>query len=141
MLSKLLDGLTHRGVFVVIILAMAGLWSWALGMVPIPGQYGFVYQAELSQKIQDGVGKDIDALKSQTRETSTKVDNIKTALDQILADYYSKRIRDGVRQRCKLPPTAVEERDRLWDQVTKDLNLYHIYSGDKSFERPTCLDV
>lgn len=141
MLSKLLDGLTHRGVVVVIILAMAGLWSWALGFVPIPGDYGFVYKAELHDTLQKGVGQDIDQLKKQSAETSTKVDNIKTALDQILADYYSKRIKDAVRQRCKLPPTAVEDRDRLWDQITKDVNLYRIYSGDGHYERPTCLEV
>lgn len=139
--DKLLEGVSHKVIFMIVLLAMIGLWSWAFGLVPIAGEHGFVLQAELDQRVKDGVGKDIDALKKQSAETSTKVDNIKTALDQILADYYSKRIKDAVRQRCKLPSNAIEDRDRLWDQITKDVNLYRIYSGDSNYERPTCVDV
>lgn len=141
MLDNLLHNVPQKVSLVIAVVAMMGLWLWALGKVPIPGEYGFVYQAEISKRIKLEVGQDIDQLKKQSAETSTKVDNIKVALDQILADYYSKRIKDGVRQRCKLPVTAVEDRDRLWDQITKDVNLYRMYSGDLHYERPSCSDV
>lgn len=139
--DRLLEGFSQRALIVLSILVMMGMWIWALGQIPIPGEHGFVLAAELDAVIQGKVGQDIDSLKKQSKETSTKVDNIKVALDQILADYYSKRIKDGVRQRCKLPPASVEDRDRLWDQITKDVNLYKIYSGDQSYIRPTCFEV
>lgn len=141
MLDKLLQGISQRVSLVMTVLAMCGLWAWALGKVPIPGEHGFVYQTELKAQVQQQVGQDIDQLKKQTAETSTKVDNIKTALDQILADYYSKRVQDEVRRRCKLPLTETEERARLWDQITKDVNLYRIYSGDSNYDRPSCAEV
>lgn len=140
-LDTLLHGITQRVMLVMTVIAMMGLWAWALGKVPIPGEHGFVFQSEVNAQIQQQVGKDIDQLKKQSAETSTKVDNIKVALDAILADYYSKRIKDAVRQRCKLPPTQVEDRDRLWDQITRDVGLYRQYSGDLNYERPTCTDV
>lgn len=141
MLDRLLQGITQRVAIVIAVLAMCFLWVWAFGQIPIPGEHGFVFHAELTRAIQQQVGKDIDDLKKQSGETSTKVDKIKVALDQILADYYSKRIKEAVRQRCKLPSTAIEDRDRLWDQITQDVNLYRSYSGDRYYERPSCAEV
>lgn len=129
-------------IIVVIVLAMMGLWAWAFGKVPIAAERdGFVLRISLAGDVQTIVGKDIDDLKKQGGETSKQVQDIKTALDQILADYYSKRVKDGVRQRCKLNPLDTSERDRLWDQITKDMNLYRIYSGDVEWQRPTCGEV
>lgn len=123
-------------------LAMCGLWVWAFGKAPIVADPdGFVMQVHLAESVRTIVGKDIEDLKQQAKETSRKVDNIKTALDAILADYYIKRVRDATRKRCKLPLNETSERDRLWDQIGKDLNLYRIYSGDSTLQRPTCRDV
>lgn len=137
----LVKDLPQKVIFVIVILAMCGLWAWALGQVPIPGEHGFVYQAELDQRIHTAVGQDIDSLKKETAETSTKVDSIKVALDRILADYYSKLVIDETRRRCKLPATEIDERIRLFDQINKDVNLYRIYSGDVNYLRPTCADL
>lgn len=139
--ETILNQLPQKVVTMLIVLAMLGLWTWALGKMPIPGEHGFVYQAELKQQIQSAVGSDIDSLKTQSAETSTKVDSIKTALDQILADYYSKRVIDEVRRRCKLAAGEMDEKARLFDQINKDVNLYRIYSGDTSYVRPTCADI
>lgn len=139
--DQLLQGFSQRVLVVIAILVMMGMWVWAVGQIPIPGEHGFVFAAELDDKIKGKVGQDIDQLKKQTAETSTKVDNIKIALDQILADYYSKRIKDAVRQRCKIPLTDTAERDRLWDQMAKDVNLYRQYSGDQNYIRPSCQEV
>lgn len=136
-----LKDVSHKVIAMIVLLAMIGLWAWAFGMVPVTGEHGFVLRAELPLLIQAQQGHDIDELKKQAAETSTKVDNIKTALDQILADYYSKRVQDGVRRRCKLSPLETEERARLWDQITRDVNLYRIYSGDSNYERPSCSEV
>lgn len=140
------DALTHeitpRVALVVITLAMCTLWVWAFGKAPIAAeQDGFVMRIHLASDVQTIVGKDIDELKKQSNDTSRKVDNIKVALDQILADYYSKRIKDATRQRCKLPPAETGERDRLWDQISQDVSLYKVYSGDSGYQRPTCSDV
>lgn len=139
--ETLTQEITPKVAIVIVVLAMCGLWAWAFGKIPIEGQNGFVMRITLASDVQTIVGKDIDDLKKQAGETSKKVDNIKTALDQILADYYSKRVKDGVRQRCKLNPLETAERDRLWDQINKDLNLYRIYSGDTEWQRPTCGEV
>lgn len=139
--EALMKDISREVMLVAIVLAMCGLWLWAFGKVPIEGQDGFVLRVTLASDVQTIVGKDIGDLKQQSAETSKKVDNIKVALDAILADYYSKRVKDATRQRCKLPPTETGERDRLWDQIGKDLNLYRIYSGDTTFQRPTCSDV
>lgn len=139
--EKLVSTLTWRSTMVLVMIVMSGLWAWALGKVPIAGEYGFVLQAELEQKIKGAVGPDIDTLKKQSAETSKNVDSIKTSLDAVLADLYSKKIKDGVRQRCRLPVTSTEERDRLWDQISRDLNLYRKYSGDATYVRPGCDEV
>lgn len=141
MIEKLTEVLTWKTTMIFIIIAMIGLWSWALGKVPIAGDYGFVLQADLEKRIKQTVGRDIDDLKAQSTTTSDKVDSIKTSLDAVLADLYGKRLKEGVRQRCKLPPTATEERDRLWDQINRDLNLYRKYSGDPTYVRPGCEEV
>lgn len=126
----------------VVLLAMCGLWAWAFGKVPVEGEHGFVLRASLADGVKTIVGDDIDGLKTQSAQTSKQVTDIKIALDQILADYYSKRVKDGVRQRCKLNPLLdIGERDRLWDQINKDLNLYRIYSGDITWQRPSCSEV
>lgn len=142
MREALSSEITPRVALVVLTLAMCGLWVWAFGKAPIVAdQDGFVLRIHLASDVQTIVGKDIDDLKKQSADTSRKVDNIKVALDAILADYYSKRIKDATRQRCKLPLAEIGERDRLWDQISKDLNLYRGYSGDTGFQRPTCQDV
>jgi hypothetical protein len=139
--ETLTNDFTPRVTIVIVLLAMTGLWAWAFGKVPIPGDHGFVLRVQLAGDVQTIVGKDINDLKAASKETSEKVDNIKVALDQILADYYNKRVKDAVRQRCKLNPLETAERDRLWDQINKDWNLYRIYSGDRETPRPTCSDV
>lgn len=139
--ETLTNGISREIMLVIIVLGMLGLWAWAFGQVPIAGEHGFVLKATLAGDVKTIVGNDVDDLRRQSAETSKKVDNIKVALDAILADYYSKRVKDATRQRCKLPPGETGERDRLWDQIGKDLNLYRIYSGDSTFQRPTCQDV
>lgn len=139
--ETLANEFTPRVTIVIIIVAMAGLWLWAFGKVPIPGDHGFVLRVSLAGDVKTIVGDDIDDLKKQSGETSKQVNDIKMALDQILADYYSKRVKDGVRQRCKTDILNTAERDRLWDQINKDLNLYRIYSGDMDWQRPTCSEV
>lgn len=139
--DTLLQNLPKEVLIVVSILVMVGLWTWAFGKVPIEGQEGFVMRVTLANDVKTIVGRDIDELKKQSKETSQKVDNIKVALDQILADYYSKRIKAAVRQRCKLNPLETSERDRLWDQINQDVNLYKQYSGDREYQRPTCSEV
>lgn len=137
----LTNDLTPRATLVVTIIGMLGLWAWAFGKVPVVGQDGFVLRVTLAGDVRTIVGKDIDDLKRQSTETAAKVDNIKISLDAILADYYSKRVKEGVRQRCKLAESAISERDRLWDQINKDLNLYRVYSGDSQWQRPSCGEV
>lgn len=123
-------------------LVMSGLWVWAFGKAPvISNPDGFVLRVTLAGDVRTIVGKDIDDLKRQSTETAAKVDNIKISLDAILADYYSKRVKEAVRQRCKLAENAISERDRLWDQINKDLNLYRVYSGDSQWQRPSCGEV
>lgn len=140
--EALTKDISREVILVVIVLAMCSLWVWAFGKVPVVADPdGFVMRVHLASDVQTIVGKDIDELKHQSAKTEQKVDNIKVALDAILADYYSKRIKDATRQRCKLPLGETGERDRLWDQISKDINLYRIYSGDVTFQRPTCLDV
>ena len=137
----LLHDITPRATLVVTIVGMIGLWAWAFGKVPVVGEDGFVLRVTLAKDVQTIVGGDINDLKRQSADTSKKVDNIKVALDAILADYYSKRVKEATRQRCKLPPTETAERDRLWDQINLDLNLYRIYSGDMQWQRPSCSEV
>jgi len=139
--ETLTSGMSREVIIVMVLLAMTGLWAWAFGKVPIDGEHGFVMRVTLSDDVKTIVGKDVEGLKKQSQETSQKVDNIKIALDRILADYYSKRIKDATRQRCKLPLGEIAERDRLWDQINGDVNLYRQYSGDTSYQRPTCQDV
>lgn len=140
-LSALKNEFTPRVTIVIIIVAMAGLWAWAFGKVPIAGDHGFVLRASLAGDVKTIVGKDVDELKAESAKTSRQVSDIKVALDQILADYYSKRIKDAVRQRCKLNPIDTGERDRLWDQINRDVYLYKQYSKDEYYTRPTCSEV
>lgn len=139
--ETLTKDISREVIVVIVVLAMCGLWVWAFGGVPIKGQDGFVLRVTLASDVQTIVGKDIDELKRQTTEMSSQTREIKTALDQILADYYAKRVKDGVRQRCKLSPLDTAERDRLWDQINEDLRMYRIYSGDMDWQRPTCGEV
>jgi hypothetical protein len=139
--ESLTSGFSREVVIVIVLLAQVGLWVWAFGKVPIPGEHGFVFKSQLAAETQTIVGQRVDELKRESRETAKKVDNIKVALDQILADYYSKRIKDAVRQRCKLHPLETAERDRLWDQINRDVTLYKMYSGDTEYIRPTCSEV
>lgn len=139
--DTLTKDISREVLLVIIVIGMLGLWAWAFGKVPIDGEHGFVMRVTLATDVQTIVGKDINDLKAQSHETAQKVDNIKIALDAILADYYSKRVKDATRQRCKLAPLETGERDRLWDQIGKDVNLYRIYSGDGTYQRPTCSDV
>ncbi len=147
--ETLTKDLSREVMLVILVLGMCSLWVWAFGKVPIIAEHdGFVLRVNLPGDVQTIVGKDIDDLRKQSSETSkkidqtaSKVDNIKVALDAILADYYSKRVKEAVRQRCKLPLTEIGERDRLWDQINRDLNLYRVYSGDRDWQRPSCGEV
>lgn len=139
--EKLTQDISREVMVVMTVIAMLGMWMWAFGKVPVEGEHGFVLKATLAADVKTIVGKDIDELKQQSAQTSTKVDQIKVALDAILADYYSKRIKDATRQRCKLGAADTAERDRLWDQINADLNLYRMYSGDQNYQRPSCSEV
>lgn len=141
MLDTLIKLLPPKVLLIVVVISMCGLWAWAFGQIPVEGQHGFVLKETLANDVQRIVGSDIEALKKQSATTERKVDRIKVALDRILADYYSKRIKDATRQRCKLPVGETAERDRLWDQINSDLNLYRMYSGDERYQRPTCGEV
>lgn len=123
----------------VVLLAMMGMWAWALGKVPVEGEHGFAYKQSLAAEVQTIVGKDIDDLKKQQTTTSSKVDSIKTSLDAVLADLYSKRVFENTRKRCKAADP--DERARLFNEINKDVNLYRIYSGDTGYQRPGCDEV
>lgn len=129
---------------VSILLVILGFITWALGLIPLPGPQGFVYAAEFDAKVHAIVGdvqKDLGELKQQSQQTAAKVDKVSIALDAVLADYYSKRINEAMRRRCKLSSSEVDERVRLWQQINQDVLLYRQYSGDSTYQRPSCDEV
>jgi hypothetical protein len=132
---------------VALVTTLMGIFSfifWSLGLIPLPGDHGFIYAATFETRVQAVVGdvkKELGELKQQSQQTAAKVDKVAAGLDAVLTDYYSKRITSAVRQRCKLPVTDVDERARLWEQINSDVRFYRQYSGDATYQRPSCEEV
>lgn len=128
------------GLFVVGLVAFD---MWALGKIPLPGEHGFAQSSQVKQEVSkqvEPIRQEVSEVKKQATEANDKITVIGTTLNTVLADVYEKRVKEGIRERCRTPLSNVAARTRINDQIDRDRKEYRKYSGE-DFPPKTCDEV
>jgi len=107
--------------------------TYAIGGFAVLGMPGFASETEVSKYVDASVKE----IKEKTQQTAEKVSDMQTALDEVLAELYMRKIRETVRQRCKTPVDEYQERERLNGQIEEYQKRYRKYAGER-YPLPAC---